>query len=93
MNTSKIFSNAVAVSDERKLLGKEQLTRLSSASYDDAIKMLKDYGYVDCDESADLDAFFYAQTEALVDYIEEYCSNIYLKRILLNASFPQRANA
>ena len=87
MNTSKIFSNAVAVSDERKLLGKEQLTRLSSASYDDAIKMLKDYGYVDCDESADLDAFFYAQTEALVDYIEEYCSNIYLKRILLSRYF------
>jgi len=84
MNTSKIFSNAVAVSDERKLLGKEQLTRLSSASYDDAIKMLKDYGYVDCEESADLDAFFYAQTQALVDYIEEYCPDIYLKRILLS---------
>jgi len=93
MNTSKIFSNAVAVCDERKLLGNEQLTRLMSASYDDAVKMLKDYGYADTEESADLDAFFYSQTLDLVEYIKEYCPNKYLLDILLNRYLYVNAKA
>ncbi len=93
MNSSKIFSNAVAISDERRLLGREQLTRLSSAGYDDAIKMLKDYGYADSGESVDLDVFFYAQTLALVEYIKENCPDKFLLRILLNRYLYVNAKA
>lgn len=93
MNNSKIFSNAVAIADERGLLGKEQLSRLAAAEYDDALKMLRDYGYADCGDSADIDLFFGRQTRALAAYVEEYCPDKYLKKIIFNRYLYVNAKA
>lgn len=71
---SKIYSNAVAKFLEGKLLDADKFKRLSGADYNDAVKMLIDYGYGDgtAYEGIDTDELINAETNALIVFADEY---------------------
>lgn len=74
MRKDAVFVNAVCKAEEKNLLSAEALIRLSAASFDEAIKMLHDYGYnegVLTEGSFDIDAFIGKQVGLLIDFIYE----------------------
>ena len=75
MRKDAVFSNAVCKAAEVDLLTPEALLRLSAADFDEAIKMLHDYGYnegVITEGSFDIDRFIGGQISALIGFVKEY---------------------
>lgn len=85
VSTTKIYSNTVAKYNEGKLLSEEKLRRLADADFDSAVKMLLDYGYagVGGKGSFDVDALITAQTEKLIEFIEDDCFDEHTAAVLL----------
>lgn len=68
------------------MLSPEALLRLSAASFDEAIKMLHDYGYnegVLTEGSFDIDRFIGRQISLLIDFIKEYSPSAEVEEFLL----------
>ena len=81
-----MFSNAVCKAEEVKLLSPEAVVRLSAADFDEAVKMLHDYGYdegVMVDGSFDIDKFIGRQVTALIQFIREYAPNAETEEFLV----------
>ena len=86
MRKDAVFVNAVCKAEEIKLLSPEALLRLSAASFDEAVKMLHDYGYNEgilTDGSFDIDRFIGRQINLLIDFIKEYSPSIEVEEFLL----------
>lgn len=96
MNESKIFSSAVAVTAEASLLTREQITRLSNADFEGAVKMLHDYGYgggILNEGSFDIDRLFNGLLNDFILFVEDNCPDPFLQRILLNRYLYGNAKA
>ncbi len=86
MRKDVVFCNAVSKAEEVKLLSPEALIRLSAAEFDDAVKMLHDYGYnegVLTSGSFDIDLFIGEQVGQLISFIKEYSCSDELEDFLL----------
>ncbi len=86
MRKDAVFVNAVAKAEEKNLLSAEALIRLSAASFDEAIKMLHDYGYnegVLTEGSFDIDVFIGRQINLLMSFIIEYSPSKEVEDFLL----------
>lgn len=86
MRKDVVFCNAVSKAEETKLLSSEALIRLGAAEFDDAVKMLHDYGYnegVYSSESFDIDRFIGRQVDLLIAFIKEYSCSDELENFLL----------
>ncbi len=84
MKKSVIFSNALAKANEIRLLKKEQLIRLSNASnFEEALKMLYDYGYARVD-GEDLDDVIQVQMDNLFAFIYDNSPSPHLTTLLIN---------
>ncbi len=86
MRKDAVFINAVCKAEEKNLLSYEALVRLSAAEFDEAIKMLHDYGYnegvIDV-QSFDIDELISKQVNSLINFIGEYSPNEYVENFLL----------
>lgn len=86
MRKDVVFCNAVSKAEEVRLLSPEAFIRLGAAEFDDAIKMLHDYGYNEGilgGDSFDIDRFISGQVEQLIAFIKEYSCSDELERFLL----------
>ncbi len=86
MRKDVVFCNAVSKAEEIKLLSSEALLRLSAAEFEEAVKMLHDYGYnegVMNSGSFDIDLFIGGQIGMLIAFIKEYSCSDELERFLL----------
>ncbi len=74
MRKDAVFCNAVCKANEVRLLGGEYISRIASATFDDAVKMLHDYGYNDgiLDRNFDVDDFICREVNALICFVKEY---------------------
>jgi len=70
MVSKNIYTNTLAEYESRKLLGREKLRRVASASFAEAFRILLEYGYYD-DGSKDIDGFIEAQLRQLKNFVEE----------------------
>lgn len=83
--TTKIYANTIAKYNEGKLLSEEKLRRLAEADFNDAVKMLCDYGYGDgvvSPQSYDADKFIASQVSKLIDYVRDDCPGKYTANVL-----------
>lgn len=84
MKKDVIFVSALAKCNEMKLLKKEQIIRMTSAAdYDEALKMLYDYGYQRAGVS-DIDGVIETQINALIVFILENSPDKHLTKVILN---------
>lgn len=92
---SKIYSNAVAKYNEGRLLDAEKLKRVVEAEYDDAVRMLYDYGYGEGLPIEEADAEKLAELEIgkLISFVREYAFDETLSAYLLNPYLYNNAKA
>lgn len=74
MQKDILFIDAACKSREKFLLGKDKILRIAEQdSFEDAIKLLKEYGFgKTAEEGADLYSLIYAEEEDLIAFIKEY---------------------
>ena len=92
---SKIYSNAVAKYNEGRLLDAEKLKRVVEAEYDDAVRMLYDYGYGEGLPIEEADAEKLAELEIgkLISFVREYAFDETISAYLLNPYLYNNAKA
>jgi len=74
MQKDILFIDAACKSREKFLLGKDKLLRIAEQdSYEEAVSLLKEYGFGKfAEEGADLYSLIYAEEEELIAFIKEY---------------------
>jgi len=90
MSSKNIYANTAAEYESGNLLTKSKIKALVSLSFNEAIKRLFAYGFIDNDNQ-NIDMIINAQIHSLIDFIKDYSPSVELLKFLLSRFYNQDA--
>jgi len=83
VSSKNIYANTISELESTRLLGIDNLKKITALPFEDAIKRLTLYGFFERFDT-DIDTLIEKQLNNLIEFIDNYCQSDYLKQLLIN---------